>query len=757
MLGVSFVSAEKPEVIKGAEKIKLVKKDISKPLRDMPPAARPAGVKFIRQNHKFIESAPWQPDGALQTSAAPSINAPTAGSSFEGVGQGVSGYSVCCVPPDTVGDVGPNHYVQMVNIDLAVFNKSTGARILGPIPTNTIWTGFSGRCSTNNDGDPIVLYDQFADRWIVSQFVASSPYKECVAVSTTGDPTGSYHRYEYDFGNTFPDYPKVGIWPTEDAYFITYNMFTNRFVGPRVCAYQRSKLINGQTNTAQCFSPSSSYHSLLPADLDGSTMPAAGTDAYFINRYSSGLRSWRANMNWTTPSSSTFTGPTTVSGVQSYSAACSGGGTCVPQAGTSRTLDSLGDRLMHRAAYRVLSGNQSLVVNHSVTASSTTGIRWYELRPSGSGLTAFQQGTYTPDSTHRWMGSAAMDKSGNLGVGYSASSSSINPAIRYTGRLASDPLGTLQAESTIINGSGSQTTHSRWGDYSSINVDPSDDCTFWFTTEYLSQTGVFNWRTRIGSFKFSTCGGGGGTNNPPTAGFTFSCTGLTCNFTDTSTDDAGISSRSWNFGDGGTSTSTNPSHTYASGGTFAVTLTVTDTGGLQDSDAQNVTVAATNAPPTANFTFNCTGLTCSFTDTSTDDAGISSRSWNFGDGGTSTATNPSHTYASGGTYAVTLTVTDTGGLQDGESKNVTVSSGGGGGITLTATGYKVKGVQHADLSWSGATSTNVDVFRNNVKIVTTPNDGAHTDNIGKKGGGTYTYRVCEAGTTTCSNNVNVVF
>lgn len=668
-----FLLAES-SVIKGAQEIHLVKKDVSRPLRELPPAARAAGVKRIRPNHRFTSNFPFRPDGALQTSAAPSLNAPSATGDFEGIGEGIPNYTVNWVPPDTNGDVGLSHYVQSVNTEYAVFNKSTGAIVLGPIPINTIWNGFGGGCENNNDGDPIVTYDQFSDRWIVSQFsVARKPYLECVAVSTGGDPTGSYHRYAYSFGNRdFPDYPKVGVWPTEDAYFITYNIFQAFFAGPRVCAYQRSKLMAGQTNTAQCFNPSSSYHSLLPADLDGSTLPAAGTDGYFIALkpgQTSSLASWRVNMDWANAANSTFTGPATVSGVADYSDAC-GGGNCIPQSGTSNTLDSLGERLMHRAAYRVFADHEALVANHSVTAAGSVGVRWYELRPSGNGLTTFQQGTYSPDSTYRWMGSIAMDQAGNIGVGYSASSGSINPGIRYTGRLAGDPIGVLQAESTIISGTGSQTTYDRWGDYSSIQPDPVDDCTFWYTTEYLTQTNVFNWHTRIASFKFSTCGGGGGGNNPPAASFTFTCDGLTCNFTDTSTDpDGNLDTRDWDFGDGGSDTIATPTHAYASAGTFQVELIVTDTEGVSDTATQNVTV------------YN---------------------------------------------------------------------------INLSTNGYKVKGTQTVDLTWSGASSANVDIYRGSVKI-TTENDGFYTDNIGAKGRGSYSYQVCEAGTSICSNTSVVEF
>jgi len=624
LLATGAFAAAGETVQRGADVIRLVKHDVSPQLRHMPPAPRRAGVKLVRRNERFVEPAGDTPDGALQAFALPSADAPSPSGQFEGVGEGISGYSVCCVPPDTNGDVGPNHYVQSVNIDYAVFSKN-GNVVLGPLPTNTVWQGFGGACEGNNDGDPVVLYDQFADRWFVSQFVATQPYKECIAISTSGDPAGSYHRYEYDFGRDFPDYPKAGIWPTEDAIFVSYNMFGRvTFRGPRVCAYQRSALYSGQGSNGQCFSPGNSYHSLLPADLDGATLPAAETDGYFVARSGSSLVSWRADIDWANAANSTLAGPSSVGGVASYTTACNGGGACIPQPGTNNVLDTLGDRLMHRAAYRVLADHEALVVNHSVAASGTTGVRWYELRPSGSGLSVFQQGTYSPDSTHRWMGSVAMDADGNIAVGYSASSGSSYPGIRQTGRLAGDAPGTLQAEATVLTGTGSQTQYARWGDYSSISVDPVDDCTFWFTTEYLAQTGVFNWNTRVASFKFPSCSGGGGTCTP----------------------------------------------------TEPVEVSCTD--GLDNDCDGLIDAADPDCQPT-------------------------------------------------------------------------------GGYTLAASGYKVRGVQHADLTWDGANGANVDVYRDGAPIATTPNDGAYTDNIGAKGGGSYVYEVCDAGTSTCSNEATVTF
>jgi hypothetical protein len=429
---------------------------------------------------------------------------------FDGLGVG-GGYTPNAAPPDTNGTVGATQYVQWVNEAFAVYNKTTGALLKGPINGNQLFTslGPTHPCAVNNDGDPVVQYDKVNNRWVMTQFSvtngATSGYYECIAVSTTSDATGTYNAYAFKEPG-FNDYPKVGIGA--DAYYITYNMFTgNTFTGARLCAYDKAKMIAGAVATEQCFQLTPTYGGVLPADVDGSIAPTAGAPEYFANFGSNSLNFWKYHVDFAAPASSTLTGPTTI-GVAAFSEACAGG-TCIPQLGTTQQLDSLGDRLMNRLAYRKFTdGHEAMVVNHSVNPGTgpAAGVRWYEIRLTNDAPGIYQQGTYAIGSDSRWMGSVAMDKVGNIGLAYSASSGSINPAIRFTSRAPGDALGTLAAESNIIAGTGSQLrTLNRWGDYSALTVDPVDDCTFWFTTEYLKTNGTFNWSTRIASFKLPTC------------------------------------------------------------------------------------------------------------------------------------------------------------------------------------------------------------------------------------------------------------
>jgi hypothetical protein len=426
--------------------------------------------------------------------------------------------SLRVAPPDTTGDVGPNHYVQWVNLRYSIYTLSRDANGISafnlvpgfPKQGNVVWQGFGGRCQTDNDGDPIVQYDQLADRWILTQFaVSATPYTQCVAVSTSPDPTGTYHRYAFSYNRDFNDYPKMGVWP--DAYYITYNMFKNgrSFSGNRVCAFERDKMLTGAPARQLC-AQTTAGHSLEPSDLEGTVLPPAGSPNLLLSISTTALQFWRFTVNWAA-GTGTLSGPTNIAGVAAFSRAC-GGGTCIPQPGTTQQLDSLADRLMYRLSYRRLATHEALVINHSVASGGGTGIRWYELQNAAGQTMASatpilrQQGTFAPSADFRWMGSAAMDRTGGIAVGYNISSTTIKPSIRYAYRGPADPLGTLGNETEAFAGPGVQTPSlSRWGDYSTISVDPVDGCTMVFTSQFQPANGNFNWTTFIYSFKLSTC------------------------------------------------------------------------------------------------------------------------------------------------------------------------------------------------------------------------------------------------------------
>jgi hypothetical protein len=417
------------------------------------------------------------------------------------------------IPPDPNIAVGPNDIVQLVNTEIAVFNKNGTMELGYPKTLSSLWSALGGGCATNNGGDPIVQYDRLADRWLITQLGSlGSPFSECFAVSQSGDPAGAYYLYSYSFGSNLNDYPKFGVWPTNSnsAYLGTYNLFANsaNFVGAELCAYDRQAMLSGAPSPASiCYTVADGGY--LPSDLDGATAPTDGEPGFFLNFNSlSSLGLYKLTPNFANPGSSTFTGPTDLP-VAAFQEAC-GGGTCIPQPATSRQLDSLGDRLMYRLAYRRFSDHEAMVVNHSVVAGSSVGVRWYELDASTPGaFSVSQQGTFAPDSAYRWMGSMAMDQAGDIALGYSVSSSTESPGVYLTGRVPADPAGTMEAETPLQLGNGSQTGYSRWGDYTALRIDPSDDCTFWYTNEYYPQTASYNWYTFIGSFKFSQCGAAG--------------------------------------------------------------------------------------------------------------------------------------------------------------------------------------------------------------------------------------------------------
>ena len=447
--------------------------------------------------------------------------------SFGGIG--ANGY----IPPDPNIAVGKNdpvtgvgYIVQLVNSQFAVFDK-TGKLITGPVSLSSLWSSLpgGGGCASNNAGDPVVQYDASAvngeGRWLVTQLGSTSgpAYSECIAVSQTNNPSGAYYLYSYSFGNNLNDYPKFGVWPTatNPAYLASYNLFANGQTpaGAALCAYDRTAMLAGAVNPTSICMQISNDAGFLPADLDGATPPPDGTPGYFLNFETlSSLRLYQLSPDFTIPANSTLSTATPDIPVMPFSMACNGG-TCIPQPNNQK-LDSLGDRLMYRLAYRVFSGSggvfdhASMVVNHSVVAGSSVGVRWYELRQTapGGALSLYQQGQFAPDSSYRWMGSAAMDGAGNIAVGYSLSSGNIYPAIAFAARTPDLPAGTMGAEKILQSGAGAQTTYSRWGDYTSLRIDPSDDTTFWYTNEYYSRNSrLFNylWSTAISSF---TVGGG---------------------------------------------------------------------------------------------------------------------------------------------------------------------------------------------------------------------------------------------------------
>jgi hypothetical protein len=519
------VLAQPPGQEKKATVIQPSRHDVTRPLREMKKI--PPGQEKEKSPHAPMpvhggrNIGPGAQDGALQTSA-PGTHAILAPNGFEGVGNGDG-----VLPPDTNGDIGPNHYIQWVNLTFAIYDRQ-GTIVEGPESGRTLWQGFGGPCETSNDGDPIVLYDEQANRWFMSQFALPNyprgPFYTCIAVSQTPDPTGTWARYSYSFSK-MNDYPKFGVWP--DGYYMSINQFSARtgaWAGEGVAVFERDKMLVGQSARMVYFdmASNSSLGGMLPADLDG-TPPPSGTPEFYMqfDDTPAQLQLWEFKVNWANTSASTFTRRALLATSAFNSNLCNYSRNCLPQPGTSVKIDAISDRLMYRLQYRNFGDHDTLVTNHTVNVGSNrAGVRWYEIRNPHTSPSIFQQGTFAPsDTLNRWMGSVAMDKDGNLGVGYSVSSSTTFPSIRFSGRLAGDPPGTLTvAESDLQTGSGSQThTSGRWGDYSMLGVDPTDGCTFWYTTEYYASGATSaGWRTNVGSFKLGNCSGGGAPQ-PPTA------------------------------------------------------------------------------------------------------------------------------------------------------------------------------------------------------------------------------------------------
>ncbi|MEW5985077.1 MAG: hypothetical protein AB1791_00420 [Chloroflexota bacterium] len=412
-------------------------------------------------------------------------------------------------PPDTNGDVGPNHYMQTVNTSIAVYDKDSGAELVR-LTFDDFFNGTGTICDDYNYGDPVVVYDRLADRWLVTDFAftgsgTTPPYYECMAVSQTGDPvSGGWYMYGMLISNTaLDDYPKVAVWP--DGYYVTFNMFIAPnfdWGGVDVWAFNRDDMLAGlpADNVHFNLGPETGYGSLLASHM--LSEPPAGSPNYVASvGPPDQFQVWEFDVDWANPGNSTLTGPTVLP-IADFAIAQS-----IPQPGTFTVLDSLSFRPMMQNIYREVDGVESIWLNHTVASTDGYGgVRWYEVQDPGGAPVLAQEGTYQPDDNHRWMGSLAVDQDGNMAVGYSVGDSDLYASIRYAGRLYGEIPGLLpQAEEELIAGTGAQTTISRWGDYSAMAVDPNDDCTFWYTTEYYITTGT-NWQTRIGSFKFPSCG-----------------------------------------------------------------------------------------------------------------------------------------------------------------------------------------------------------------------------------------------------------
>jgi subtilisin-like proprotein convertase family protein len=529
---------------------------VSPEARDLPPpkgTPKEGGERKIREvpepgEFRTRTAGDRKADPVIQRSA-PVLATPSPTLSFDGMSNADNDAAIGfqLAPPDTNGDVGPNDYVQQVNLLVRVFDK-TGVPRTPPFQLSSLWSTVGGQCSALDSGDVVVLYDPLADRWLLSQFAFadffSPPYHECIAISQTPDPAGAYFLYDFvTVGANFPDYPKLGVW--HDGYYMNVNQFLAPFFffnGTGAYAFEKAKMLVGDPTAGMIYfnldfdSHPEGLGGMLPSDLDGLTPPPLGRPNTFasfnateFDNPSDALRLFDFHADFATPGNATFTerleSPIAVAAFDPLSPPGRTNILQPPPASADASLDAISDRLMHRLQYRNLGGSESLVVNHTVNVSGVSppdletyqaGVRYYELRRIGAGPYAVhEQATFAPDSDSRWMGSAATDNQGNLAVGYSVSSLTTFPSVRYAGRLFSDPPnGLFQGEATLIAGTGAQTddfgaTASRWGDYSALSVDPSDDCTFWYTNEYYTEasqnSSPVGWLTRIGNFKFAPC------------------------------------------------------------------------------------------------------------------------------------------------------------------------------------------------------------------------------------------------------------
>jgi hypothetical protein len=447
--------------------------------------------------------------------------------SFDGLGAGISGGGRGGI--DISLAVGPDHVFEILNGNLAVFSKkgkkydTTGQLLYGPVPNNTVFTGFGVRCGVSNNADSVVRYDQTAQRWLIVVPVFTrppdnpqGPYAMCYAVSATPDPLGPYYRYEFQ-RPLFPDYPRPAIWldgyynPTSTSDDPLPDVVTQK----HDCIADRNRMLKGLPATEQCVVIDGAVF-MLNADMDGNRPPPPGAPNIMMSTGGTqlletfeddGIYFYKVHVDWSDPARTTISPPQKIP-VAPYHYLCDGQlSNCVSQPGTGRRLDSQGDKLIERLIYRNFGDHESILAEHSVaTAAHGGGVRWYEFRLNKQrDPVLFQQSTYAPDRFYRWLGSMAMDRQGNIGVGFSFGGDPNFPGQRFAARLAKDPKGRLTFhESVLAEGQASQTSTLRWEDYTNIVVDPSDGCTFWFVGNYL-RSGATSSTTRIGAFKIPGC------------------------------------------------------------------------------------------------------------------------------------------------------------------------------------------------------------------------------------------------------------
>ncbi len=445
--------------------------------------------------------------------------------------------------------------------------ETTGKVLYGPVVTRAVFAGFGGQCEARNNGDAVVRYDQLAKRWLIvmpifgrgperpdqprvgasgdpaqlsppgrpnqpgppvqlvppaqanpadpnratAATTGQGPYSMCYAVSVSSDPLGRYYRYEF-LRPFFPDYPRPAIWP--DGYYNPTST-SDDIIQKHACVAERNKMLKGLPATEQCF-VIDGVNFLNNADIDGHGSPPPGAPNIMMAAGAAQLKKiladdrvffWKFHVDWKTPANTKITGPFPIT-VAPYQYLCGGQLTnCVPQPGTDRRLDAQGDKIMARLVYRKVQGKECLVAVHSVnTAAGGGGVRWYEFRlDKNRDPQLYQQGTYAPDNFYRWMASPAMDRNGNIGIGYSFGGTPNFPGQRFAARLANDPLGQLTLQETVlVEGEGVQNVM-RWQDYTQTAIDPSDDCTIWYVGDYIKK-GASNYSSRIGAFRLPRCG-----------------------------------------------------------------------------------------------------------------------------------------------------------------------------------------------------------------------------------------------------------